>query len=140
MSVSLPIRFQDEVLSRLRHRAARVPGATASGLAQRYVEEGMRMEEHPGVVFKTGPSGRRAALAAGPDVWEVIRAVREIDERGRVAIEAAAELLNLSEARVQIAMRYYADYPQEIDEEIRQNDDEAKAAYRVWLTEQQLVA
>ena len=26
------------------------------------------MAEHPGIVFKDGPSGRRAALAFGPDV------------------------------------------------------------------------
>jgi len=34
------------------------------------------MMEHPGVLFRTGPTGRRAGLAAGPDVWEVVRAVR----------------------------------------------------------------
>jgi uncharacterized protein DUF5615 len=32
--------------------------------------------ERPGVIFRTGPTGRRADLAAGPDVWEVVRAVR----------------------------------------------------------------
>jgi hypothetical protein len=30
------------------------------------------MEEHPGIAFRDGPSGRRAALAGGPDVWEAI--------------------------------------------------------------------
>ncbi len=34
------------------------------------------MTEHPGVVFRPGPTGRRAALVGGPDVWEVIRAIR----------------------------------------------------------------
>lgn len=32
--------------------------------------------EHPGIVFRPGPTGRRAGLAGGPDVWEVVRAVR----------------------------------------------------------------
>ncbi len=36
------------------------------------------MADHPGVIFKDGPSGRRAALAYGPDIWEVIKFLREV--------------------------------------------------------------
>jgi len=36
------------------------------------------MADHPGVIFKDGPSGRRAALSYGPDVWEVIKFLREV--------------------------------------------------------------
>lgn len=46
-------------------------------------------------IFKPGPSGRRAALAYGPDVWEVVKFLREIDERGPAALVAAAEVLLL---------------------------------------------
>ncbi len=140
MSTSLPIRFQDDLVARLRDRARRTPGATPSGLAQSYVDEGMRVEEYPGITFKSGPSGRRAALAAGPDVWEVIRVVREIDERGEAAIEAAAELLSLTMSQVRLTMRYYADYAADIDAEIARNDAEATAAYRAWQIERRLVA
>jgi hypothetical protein len=52
------------------------PGMSLSSAANRLVDEAMRMAEHPGVIFRTGPTGRRAALAGGPDVWEVIRAVK----------------------------------------------------------------
>src|SRR3954469_584466 len=39
-------------------------------LAQRYVEEGLRMDEHPLVRFVDGPAGRRARLVGtGMDVW-----------------------------------------------------------------------
>lgn len=48
------------------------------------------MIEHPGVVFKDGPSGRRAAIAFGPDVWEIVKVLRELDERGSNAIAGAA--------------------------------------------------
>ena len=34
------------------------------------------MAEHPGIVFRDGPTRRRAAVAGGPDVWEIIRAVK----------------------------------------------------------------
>src|SRR5688572_21638250 len=76
MSSPLSVRFDDQVLERLRRRARAVPGLTPAGLAQRLVDEGLRMTEHPGIVFKDGPSGRRAALAFGPDVWEVVTFLR----------------------------------------------------------------
>ena len=60
MSAPLSIRFDPKILERLRRRARAVPGATPSGLAERLVDEGLRMAEHPGIVFKNGPSGRRA--------------------------------------------------------------------------------
>ena len=40
-----------------------------SSIGERQIDEGLRMEAHPGIVFRNGPSGRRAGLAAGPDVW-----------------------------------------------------------------------
>ena len=140
MTTPLPIRFRKSTLARLRRRSEAIPGSTPSGLAQRFVEEGLRMEEHPGIIFKSGPTGRRAALSNGPDIWEVIRAVREIDERGDSAVPAVAELLNLSTSRVRAALRYYADYSDEIDGEIEQNRTEAETAYRAWQAEQRLLA
>ena len=61
---------------------SRHPGLTASSVAARLVDEGLRMEEHPGVIFRNGPMGRRATLVGGPDVWEVIRALRSAREAG----------------------------------------------------------
>lgn len=104
------------------------------------IDEGLRMAEHPGIVFKDGPSGRRAALAFGPDVWEVVKALREMDERGPAAIAATAEVLALAEAKVRAAMHYFADYPEEIDEEIARADHESAAAEAAWRAEQRLLA
>lgn len=140
MTAPLSIRFDERLLARLRRRAQATPGATASGLAQRLVEEGLRIAEHPGVVFKDGPSGRRAALAFGPDIWEVVKFLREIDERGPRAVVAAAEMLRLTEAQVRIAMHYYSTYPDAIDEEIAQADEESQAAEAAWAAEQRLLA
>lgn len=47
-----------------------------SAAANMLVDEGLRMHEHPGVLFRTGPTGRRAGLAMGPDIWEIVRAVK----------------------------------------------------------------
>src|SRR5664279_5957331 len=107
MAAPMSIRFDAKLLERLRRRARSTPGSTPSGLAQRLVDEGLRMADHPGVVFKDGPSGRRAALAFGPDVWEIVKVLREIDERGAATLAAAADLLALPEAKVGVAMHYY---------------------------------
>src|SRR4030088_2937797 len=100
MTTPLSIRFSPSLLTRLRRRANAMTGASAAGLAQRLIDEGLRMADHPGVIFKDGPSGRRAALAYGPDVWEVIKFLREVDERGPGAVLAAADVLRLPEAQV----------------------------------------
>src|SRR5215831_3960056 len=139
MSAPISIRFDQRLLERLRRRARALPGATPSGLAQRLVDEGLRMAEHPGVVFKDGPSGRRAALALGPDIWEVIKTVRDVEERGDEAIVVASEWLNLPGERVRTALRYYAAYADEIDAELAQAEEESRAAEDAWHAEQRLL-
>lgn len=140
MATPLSIRFDPRLLERLRRRAQSSPGATPSGLAQRLVDEGLRMADHPGVTFKDGPSGRRAALAFGPDVWEVVKVLREIDERGDAAIAATAEVLALPGAKIRVAMHYYSAYPEEIDAEIEEADRLSSDAERAWRVERRLLA
>lgn len=140
MTSPLSIRFDPELLERLRRKARSTPGASPSGLAQRMVDEGLRMAEHPGMVFKDGPSGRRAALQQGPDVWEVITALQQMDERGHAAVEAAAELLNLSTARIGVAVRYYAVHSAEIDQEmIAMAEADSLQAEAEWEATQRLL-
>ncbi|HEU0087610.1 MAG TPA: hypothetical protein VFQ77_08165 [Pseudonocardiaceae bacterium] len=103
------------MLERLRRRAAAAPGATPSGLVQRLVDEGLRMAEHPGVVFKDGPEGRRPELKVGPDIWELVKFLREIDERGEPAIEAASEVFAIPDTAVRAGLASYTSYPDEID-------------------------
>ncbi len=71
-----PVRFDAPVAERLASFAAANPGMSLSSAANRLVDEALRMSEHPGIMFRPGPTGRRAALAGGPDVWEVVRAVK----------------------------------------------------------------
>jgi hypothetical protein len=140
MTTPQSIRFEDELLTRLRRRAQAVPGGSTSGLVQRLVDEGLRMQEHPGVIFKDGPGGRRAAIAFGPDVWEIVKFLREIDERGEHAIDAASEVFNIDPSRVTTAIRYYTDYPRDIDAEIAEADAESIRAEQAWLAQQRLIA
>lgn len=128
------------MLARLRQRASATPGASAAGLAQRLIDEGLRMADHPGVIFKDGPSGRRAALAYGPDVWEVIKFLREVDERGPAAIDAAVEVFAVDASRIAVAINYYGDYAAEIDAEIAEADEASARAEEAWHVQQQLIA
>ncbi len=102
------IRFtHPDVHRRLRDAAAR-KGTSASALAELLIDEGLRTESHPLIVFRDGPSGRRAALVNGPDVWEVVSAVVDSDIPPGQREERVADLLDLSVAQVRAAMAYYA--------------------------------
>ena len=140
MTTPLSIRFTPSLLARLRQRANAMTGASVAGLAQRFIDEGLRMADHPGVIFKDGPSGRRAALAYGPDVWEVIKFLREVDERGHAAIDAAAEVFAVDTSRISTVISYYGDYPDEIDAEIAEADEASARAEAAWRVQQHLIA
>src|SRR5579859_3181108 len=122
MTVPLSIRFSAPLLERLRHRAQAMTGASVAGLAQRLIDEGLRMTDHPGVIFRDGSTGRRAALAYGPAVWDVIKFLREVDERGPAAIDAAAGVFAVDASRIRGAVGYYGDYHEEIAAEIAAAD------------------
>ena len=134
-AVPISIRLPEQTVDRLADRADRshMPSRT---LAQRYVEEGLRMDEHPLVRFADGPSGRRARLVGGPDVWEVIAVAR--DNGGDLAETAA--YLELSLGLAQAAASYYAAYPQEVDERIERNRREAHDAHRAFLSARDALA
>jgi uncharacterized protein (DUF433 family) len=104
-------RFSPTTLRRLEERAHQIR-ESRTGLAERYVEEGLRMDEHPGIGFADGPAGRRAVLlGSGPDVWEVIGTFRQSGS----SVEATARYLELPESRIRAAVRYYAAFPAEFD-------------------------
>jgi hypothetical protein len=103
-------------------------------LAQRYIDEGLRRDEHPLIHFVDGPAGRRAALVGtGLDVWEAILVVRDND--GDVA--QAADYLERPVHLLQAAVNYYAAFRDEIDEWIDANEREVEEAHAAWLAGQQ---
>jgi hypothetical protein len=94
-------------------------------LAARLIDEGLRMDAHPGVIFRGGPGGRRAALTGGPDVWEIVRVLRDVRGTDQERIRRTAELTDLPVHLVRSATRYYREFTEEIDRWIEAVDQEA---------------
>jgi uncharacterized protein (DUF433 family) len=131
-------------MSELTHarldRGARRRGEAKARTAERLIDEGLRMEDHPGIVFRDGPAGRRAALAGGPDVWEIVATLEGTDLTGEEAIAATATWGALTHAQVRVAVRYYADYGDEVDERIAHNREEADRQQAGWERAQAALA
>lgn len=105
-------------------------------LAERYLREGVRMDEHPLIVFREGLGGRRPALAGTRlDVWQVVDTVRASD-----GVEEAAEYLDVPASKVHAAMRYYAAYKSEVDQWARRMRERADAEEQTWRREQEVLA
>jgi hypothetical protein len=132
MSQPLSLRLNDATITRLGARARRVhlPPRT---LAQRYVEEGLRMDEHPLIRFADGPAGRRARLlGSGKDIWEIITVVRDNGGGG----SETARYLEIPLGLVQAAIAYYGSYTEEIDQQIEANEQETAEAHAAYLAGQ----
>jgi hypothetical protein len=128
MSVNVSVRLDDRLAERLRLRA-RAAGESLSDRLRRYAEEGARRDEHPLVTFRDGPTGRRAGLLGGPDVWEI---AMWIDDLGAVD-DPAAELASdeiVSRAQIDAALAYRAAYPDEIEARIELHRADTVAASR----------
>src|SRR5437868_13574441 len=108
----LSIRMDETALARLEAEGRR-QGVTKSELAKTLLDEGLRMQQHPGILFRPGPAGRRPGLVSGPDVWEVMRVFRDVGRRGDAGIQATADWGGLTLEQVRTAMRYYAEYQDE---------------------------
>lgn len=79
------------------------------------------------VVVRDGPTGPRAALPSGADVWEVIRAWHGLlrNEADASDDELRAGFLEthlLSGQQLEAALHYYRSHPSEVDARIRDPD------------------
>jgi nitrogenase molybdenum-iron protein alpha/beta subunit len=135
---SQPIRIGSETLRALREQSAH-SGEPIVRLAQRYIDEGMRLDRHPGVVFRDAPAGRRAVVVGGPDVWEVVAAARSAPERGEELIAALAERIGVPNEKIRIAIRYYAEFPEEVDRFIAAVEEEAEQLEQTLERERRLL-
>jgi hypothetical protein len=101
-------------------------GISMTALVASVLEEGLKTRRFPGVAYRDGPAGRRAALVGGPDVWEVIRAVGGASGKGDQRVQRVAEERGLPADRIRLAVDFYIAFPNEIDERILADDEAAQ--------------
>jgi uncharacterized protein (DUF433 family) len=130
------LRISPDVLDELDRRADET-GQPRGSLAERYIAEGLRMDEHPLIGFRDGALGRRAGLVGTRlDVWQVIETLRNSES----SVDAAAEYLDLPVAKVEAAVRYYAAHRDEVDRYAEREIAAADRAEAAWRAEQQILA
>jgi uncharacterized protein (DUF433 family) len=131
------IRISPDIKEELEQRA-REAGVPSAALYERFIDEGLRHDAHPLIVFRDGAAGRRAVIAGTRiSVAQVIDTVLASDDH---SIKQAAEYLRLPESHVSECVRYYASYRDEIDEWRSRLVEIAERERNAWQREQALFA
>jgi hypothetical protein len=138
------VRFEEQVLERLNAFVASHPGMSLSSAGNQLVDEALRVQEHPQIVFRDGPVGRRARLIGGPDIWEVIAAIQstriaEPELGADEIVTLVADTAGLAPQQVRAALAYWADYPTEVDQFLRHARAETDQAVLRWEREHELL-
>lgn len=139
MAISTSFRLSEAAKRRLSQRAAR-EGLSATALLDRLIVEGVEQLDHPGIVFRGPAHDRRSALAAGPDVWEVVARLQELDgsEEQRISVLAAES--GLHPRLIRLALDYAAAHPEDIQRRIDLNRQMAEHSRRVAQQREALLA
>jgi len=113
---------------------------SVTALLGQLIIEGIDQLDYPGVIFRGPAHDRRAALAAGPDVWEVIARLQELDgsEEQRISLLAAES--ELHPRLIRIALDYAADHSDEVQERINRNQAAAERSRRTAQQREALLA
>jgi uncharacterized protein (DUF433 family) len=129
------LRLSDSVAAEL-DRTAKRAGESRTRLVERYIDEGLRRDEHPLIDFRGSGSARRPALAGSRlDVWQVIATFKNSEKD----VDATAKYFDIPVAHVRAAIRYYAQYKDEIDEYIERMHAAAEFAEAAWRREQEVL-
>ncbi|WP_433205988.1 hypothetical protein ACQP1G_19040 [Nocardia sp. CA-107356] len=113
----------------MAERAVR-EGTSSTALLNRLIREGFDQLDHPGIVFRGPISDRRAALAGGPDVWEVVARLQELDGPLERRIAVLSQQSDLQSRKIEIAIAYARAHGTEILERIDRNREAAEAIRR----------
>ena len=139
MARSTSFRISEAARSRLSARAAH-EGMTATALLDQLIVEGISQLDYPGVIFRGPAHDRRAALAAGPDVWEIIARLQELDGTEEQRISLLAEESDLHPRLIRIALDYAAEHPEEVSARIGRNQAMAERSHMNAQQRQALLA
>lgn len=112
-SVQRSFRLSSQTTKLLDDRARELQESRNS-LAERLLDEGLRTERHPLIIFREGASRLRRPALVGTRlyVWQIVDTVRESGN----SVAAAAEYLGLPQHHVRAAVDYYADFTEDVDQ------------------------
>ena len=129
-------RFSEGTIQSLKARARRRP-ESQTDLAERYIVEGMRQEEHPLIRFRAGAGGRRPSLLGTRlDIADVVTTIRQNEN----SLPDTAEALGIPIVQVEAAVSYYADYKGEIDAWIEESIEISNREHERWTRQQEAFA
>lgn len=133
MTASTSFRISETAKTRLASRATR-EGMTATALLDQLIVEGIDQLDYPGIIFRGPAHNRRAGLAAGPDVWEIVSRLQDLDgsEEQRISLLSAES--DMHPRLIRIALDYAAEHADEIRSRI---DHNRAMAERIRRTSQQ---
>src|ERR1022692_2712601 len=139
MATSTSFRISDAARTQLATRAAR-EGMTATALLDLLIVEGIDQLDYSGIIFRGPAHDRRAALAAGPDVWEVIARLQELDGREEQRISLPSAESDLHPRLIRIALDYAAEHLNEVQGRIDRNQAMAERNRTTTLRREALLA
>ena len=134
----LSLRIGEATFERLGTQGKRYR-ENVSEIARRLLDEGLRMAAHPGIVFRDSVTGRQAALARGPALWWIVKDFRD----WHVDSHPADQTVGASSVyphEIRLALKYYSDFPEELDERIALHERESERSYSAWLEAQKIPA
>jgi uncharacterized protein (DUF433 family) len=133
---SVSFRFDPITVRRLKDHATDA-GAGQTALAERYIDEGIRQDEHPLIYFREGAAGRRPALLGSRlDVAEAITTIRQ----NNGSVEEAASYLETPVEQLEAAARYYGEFADEVDELIERSRAASERERERWRRGQEALA
>ena len=101
----------------LVEREARRTGRSKGAVVEALADEALRMRLFPGIAFRGTDWERRAwVMGTAFDVWQIVEAHQDIGSVERMAEDGSA-----GERQIQLALAYYKQFPEEIDEAIAEN-------------------
>jgi uncharacterized protein (DUF433 family) len=96
---------------------ARRTGRSKGAIVEALADEALRMRLFPGIAFRGTDWDRRAwVMGTAFDVWQIVDAHRDIG-----SIESMTEHDSASERQIRLALAYYKQFPEEIDQAIAEN-------------------
>lgn len=139
MGTSTSFRLSEDARAALAGHAGRTGTSVTSALEQ-LILEATRAADFPGIVYRGPVGARRAAIAGGPDVWEVVARVQEISGTLNARVDQMHAESGLARSLVQLAIEFAATHPDEIAQSIARHEEAIRRSQELVAARDALLA